>query len=293
MLRDRIAAAGWSVVDEPKGYRLERLEQAELQVARPVPASEVSSVLEDPPTTDASVHWVVEGWPEDVERALAAFRTHAAGRSIQFVVADLTGADPGRWEDDVDVLSLPADTGWAAARNAGLKRSTGRVVLAVDGSIEPVGDVVGPLESALEDPGVGIAGPFGVVTRDLREFEEAPGPGDCDAIEGYLMAFRRDVLSAVGLFDEKFKWYRTADIEYSFRVKDAGFRTVVVPVPVERHEHQMWFNTLPSERAKWSKRNFYRFLDRWRDRWDLCISPEPTGSGATQDDAGDRPVEKS
>ena len=33
----------------------------------------------------------------------------------------------------------------------------------------------------------------------------------------------------------------------------------------------MWFETDPAERAKWSKRNFYRFLDRWRDRWDLVL----------------------
>ena len=37
----------------------------------------------------------------------------------------------------------------------------------------------------------------------------------------------------------------------------------------------MWFNTAPAERAKWSKRNYYRFLDRWRDRWDLVLDPHP------------------
>ncbi len=89
------------------------------------------------------------------------------------------------------------------------------------------------------------------------------------------MAMRRELLTEVGLFDEKFRWYRTADIEYSFRVKDAGLRTVVVPVPVIKHEHRMWFETDPAERAKWSKRNYYRFLDRWRDRWDLVLDPRP------------------
>jgi cysteinyl-tRNA synthetase len=89
------------------------------------------------------------------------------------------------------------------------------------------------------------------------------------------MAFRRDMLAKAGLFDEKFKWYRTADIEYSFRVKDTGARTVVVPVPATKHEHRMWFNTEPEDRARLSKRNYYRFLDRWRDRWDLCVAPKP------------------
>ena len=59
------------------------------------------------------------------------------------------------------------------------------------------------------------------------------------------MAFRRATMLAAGFFDEKFKWYRTADIEYSFRVKDSTARATVVDLPVTKHEHRMWFNTEP------------------------------------------------
>ena len=179
------------------------------------------------------------------------------------------------WGDDVEVLSLASGTGWGSACNAGLRRSRGRLVLVLDGSIEPTGDVIEPLEAALADAAVGVCGPYGIVTADLRQFDEAPGPGPCDAVEGYMMALRRETLLAAGLFDEKFRWYRTADIEYSFRVKDTGLRAEVVPVPVHRHEHRMWFATDAAERARWSKRNFYRFLDRWRDRWDLTVAGRP------------------
>ena len=149
-----------------------------------------------------------------------------------------------------------------------------------DGSVEAAGDVLGPLEQKLADPGVGIAGPFGIVTHDLREFEEAPAPGPCDAVEGYCLAMRRDVLAEVGGVDERFRWYRTADIDLSFRVKDRGLRAEVVPVPVIKHEHRMWFETDPVDRGRWSKRNFYRFLDRWRDRWDLVLDPRPPAGRA-------------
>jgi hypothetical protein len=37
----------------------------------------------------------------------------------------------------------------------------------------------------------------------------------------------------------------------------------------------MWFETSPQDRARWSKKNFYRFLDRFRDRWDLLVEPLP------------------
>jgi cysteinyl-tRNA synthetase len=269
-LRDRIAELGYRIVDRPEGPALEPL-AAQASAARLGPRG-VESVLEEPPTVDVTLHWVVEGWPQDVVRAIAGFRALEGGRDVQYVVADVTEADPSSYGEGVEVLSLEAGTGWGAARNAGLKRSRGRIAVVLDGSVEPAGDVLGPLEAALADPSVGVCGPFGIATGDLREFHESPGP-DVDAVEGYLMAFRRDLLRDVGLFDEKFRWYRTADIELSFRVKDAGYRAVVVDVPIVKHEHRMWHATAPAERDRLSKRNYYRFLERFRDRADLLVNP--------------------
>ncbi|HJS26971.1 MAG TPA: glycosyltransferase [Actinomycetota bacterium] len=270
-LRDRIAELGFTVTDTAEGPRLEPMGPS---ASRRLRASDVPSVLDDPPTLDVSVHWVVEGWPEDVVRALDGFRTGEAGRGVQYVVADVTETDPATYGDGVEVIALEPGTGWGAARNAGLRRSHGRVVLVMDGSVEPEGDVFGALERALEDPTVGVSGPFGISTNDLREFHDSDGIGpdrEVDAIEGYLMAFRRDVIRDVGLFDEKFRWYRTADIECSFRVRDAGYRAVLVDVPVRKHEHRMYRSTPPEDRDRLSKRNYYRFLERFRDRFDLLV----------------------
>ena len=272
-IRERIASAGWSVEDTPGGGYT--LSPAGAPADERIEPADVRSVLGEPATADVSLQWVCEGWPDDIDRAIASFRAYAGERGLQFVVADVTGEPADRWGGDVEVVRLLEGTGWAAARNAGLRRARGRLVFALDGSIEATGDVVAPLEAALADRAVGVCGPFGIVTTDLREFEPAPDPGPCDAVEGYLMAFRREVLEDAGLFDEKFTWYRTADIEWSFRVKDAGYRCEVVEAPVTKHEHRMWFETPRAERAKWSKRNFYRFLDRWRDRWDLVLSGRP------------------
>lgn len=268
-LRDRIAEMGFRVVDGAQGPTFEPIAPAAPARVR---AHDVASVLDEPPTVDASVHWVVDGWPEDVVRALEGFRAHEGGRRVQYVVTDVTETDPAVYGDDVEVLPLETGTGWGAARNAGLRRSRGRIVLVMDGSVEPTGDVLGPVEAALADPTVGVCGPFGIVTHDLRSFEESSGP-EVDAIEGYLMAFRRDVLRDAGLFDEKFRWYRTADIECSFRVRDRGLRALVVDVPVARHEHRAWHQTDPAERERLSKRNYYRFLERFRGRTDLLVEP--------------------
>jgi cysteinyl-tRNA synthetase len=274
-LRDRILALGFSVIDGPDGPILEPVEIDETGRLRP---GDVESLLDDGPTLDVSVHWVVEGWPEDVVRALAGFRSNEGNRAVHYVLADVTDTDPSVYGEDVEILRLDFGTGWAAARNAGLKRSRGRIVLAVDGSVEPTGDVFGPLEAALEDPTVGVCGPFGISTDDLREFHDSVGP-EVDAIEGYLMAFRRDVIRDVGLFDERFRWYRTADIECSFRIKEAGMRALRVDLPVSKHEHRMYHSTPPEERDRLSKRNYYRFLERFRDRFDLLVgSPGGTRS---------------
>jgi cysteinyl-tRNA synthetase len=274
-LRDRILALGFSVIDGPDGPILEPVEIDETGRLRP---GDVESLLDDGPTLDVSVHWVVEGWPEDVVRALAGFRSNEGNRAVHYVLADVTDTDPSVYGEDVEILRLDFGTGWAAARNAGLKRSRGRIVLAVDGSVEPTGDVFGPLEAALEDPTAGVCGPFGISTDDLREFHDSVGP-EVDAIEGYLMAFRREVIRDVGLFDERFRWYRTADIECSFRIKEAGMRALRVDLPVSKHEHRMYHSTPPEERDRLSKRNYYRFLERFRDRFDLLVgSPGGTRS---------------
>ena len=267
-LRDRIRELGYEVADTPDGFDLHALSS---EAPRRVPPGEVESVLDETPRHDFSVHWIVQGWPEDAVRGIEAFRRHAGGRSAHHVVVDAMGTDPSIWPGDVEVVALDRDPGWAASRNAGLKRSSGRIVVVVDGSVEPTGDVFTPLERVLKDPAVGICGPFGIVTDDLREFRDADGE-ECDAIEGYLMAFRREILETAGFFDEKFRFYRTADIEYSFRVKDQGLRARVVPLPLARHEHRVWTNTPEEDRARLSKRNFNRFLERWRGRTDLTVS---------------------
>jgi len=275
-LRDEIADRGWVVTDAQGGFALRPVERDDA-ATHAVAASDVPSVLDREPSYDVAIHWVCEGWLDDIDRAIDAFAANAGSRRLQFVVADTTGEAVGRWgaRDDVEVVWLQDETGWASARNAGLSRSLAPIVFAVDASIESTGDVFSPIETALKDPTAGVVGPFGIVTHDLREFDEVPDEGPCDAVEGYLMAFRREVLTDVGGFDEKFRWYRTADIEWSFRVKEAGLGCSVVPLPVTKHEHRAWAAASDKQRTSWSKRNFYRFLDRYRDRWDLVLSGEP------------------
>jgi cysteinyl-tRNA synthetase len=163
--------------------------------------------------------------------------------------------------------------GFAAAVNAGIDAAAGDVVILFDPGVELKGDGVTPLIEALRDPQVAVAGPFGVSGKGtIKEFEESAGP-EVDAIEGYCMAFRRADALALEGFDPKFRFYRIADIEFSFRLRAQarGRAVVVAGLPIEKHEHRLWEATDPAERERLSRRNFYRFLDRWGGREDLLV----------------------
>jgi glycosyltransferase involved in cell wall biosynthesis len=268
-VRDRIRGLGFEIADRPDGgYDV-------LPVGVPdrvrVLARNVESILDRPPAVDLSVHWLSEGWPEDVLRGIASFRRFEAGHSVHHVVVEARAEQEGTWPADVEVIPLSEDPGFGIARNTGLRRSLGRMIVIVDGSVEAEGDPYSPLEEALADASVGIAGPYGLVTDDLREFAEADGP-EVDAVEGYMMAFRRELLVQGLAFEERYRFYRAADIDLSFQAKAMGLRVMRVDVPVQRHAHRRWATTSVEDRERLSKRNFYRFLDRFRGRTDLLVS---------------------
>ena len=179
----------------------------------------------------------------------------------------------------LEIVRTSARLGQGAALNIGIRRSRAPVVVVLDPSIVPHGDVITPLVEALADPTVAIAGPFGLASGDLRRFEEvvaADLPVEAAAIQGYLMAFRRADAAARGPIDEAFRFYRNLDIWWSLVLRDEGEgspprRALVVPgLPVDRSEPAAWRDTRPAERDRLSKRNFYRVLDRFRARPDLA-----------------------
>lgn len=267
-LRDRIREHGFEIVDRPDGFDLLPAPRPSERRLRPM---EVETMLKRPPTADFSVHWLAEGWPEDVLRGVSSFRKFEDDRAVQHVVVETETTPPTEWPPDLEVVPLGDDPGFGEARNAQLRRSVGRIVIVADGSVEATGDVYTPLRAALSERSVGIAGPLGIVTDDLREFREDDGP-EVDTIESFLMAFRRELLEEGLAFDPRFRFFRNADIDLSFQVKARGLKALRVDLPVRRHQHRMWSATPEPERDRLSKRNFYRFLDRFRGRTDLLVS---------------------
>jgi GT2 family glycosyltransferase len=280
-VRDQLRALGWEVMDSARGSTARPvLPDAPVATgfARP---EDLESRLGEPATLDASVQLVADDHPDDLHRMLRGLAAHRPMHAYELIIVanapayDLDALLEEVWPEPLTVLRTSARLGWADARNLGLRRSLGRVTIMLDTSLEPTGNVIDPLVSAFDDPSVGVAGGWGVTSSDGRQFEDAP-PGEVDAIEGYCLAARREVLRDVGLFDRHFRFYRNADLEFSFAARDAGWRAVrLAELPFERHEHRGYASLPEAERDRLSKRNFYRFLKRWGDRRDLLLRPGP------------------
>jgi cysteinyl-tRNA synthetase len=229
--------------------------------------------LGDPDACDVSFVVLFDGWLGDVERFHASVAGHVSG-TWEIVVVDNPVDDVASQHlatlDRTLHLPLKERVGFGAGRNIGLRQATGRIVCIVDTSIELTGDVLAPLDRTLSDAAVGVVGRWGVVTDNGFDFTESVGP-DVEGVEGYLMALRRADLPRVGLFDPKFRFYRNADLDFTYKVRDAGFRSIVDPsLSVVRHEHRAWTNT--PDRDELSRKNFFRFRDHWGDRSDLFVS---------------------
>ncbi len=187
----------------------------------------------------------------------------------------------------VEVVWTSERLGHATALDVGLRRATAPIVIVLDTSVEPGGDIVTPLAHALDDPTVAVAGGWGIVSADLRTFEDAP-PGDVDAIEGYLLAFRRDDVLGRGPLDEHFRFYRNLDIWWSLVLRDEGEGTLprravsLAGLPAVRHEHRGYASLPDAERDRQSKRNFYRIIDRFGSRRDLLTGAAPIRPGGAR-----------
>lgn len=255
-LRDEIAALGWVVKDTAAGWEL--AERPPYDVAERV--TDLPDRSGEADTRDVTVAILAEGWPEDVRRCVASVRAHTTAHVL------VLDCGIGYTDGAAEVLHLASNPGWAAARTALLRADTARVHLTLDPSIELTGDAVTPVVRAFDDPGVVVAGGWGVnVSASWHELTGGT-PGEVDAILGYLMAVRRAAALRTPPHP-KARFYRNADVEWSFLLREAGGKAVMTePLPAVRHRHRGYSDSDPEYRDRESKRTYDRFLARFRPR---------------------------
>jgi hypothetical protein len=205
---------------------------------------------------EISVLLETSAWPEDADRFLASLDRHGGDRPVQVVPVH------------------QGEAGFGQAHNEALVKAAGDIVVVVDTSLELTGDLLGALTAALADPTVAVAGPFGLATADLCDYEERAA-GDVAAIQGYCLAARRADLTAIGGVQESFRWYRNADIDVSLRLRTLttpNRRAVAVGAEFcTRHVHRAWEATPEAQRGELSRHNMGIVHEVFFGREDLTV----------------------
>ena len=269
-IRDQLRQAGWLVRDTTDGPVLDPAPPY-----RTVDPATLASRWDEPDRGEVSVVVHVAGWPEDVARATRALAAHHRHLGYEvLLVDDGAGEATGRaleglaaLDPHVKVLHLDPAIGFGASMNLAMGQALGRVLVWLDPHVEATGDLLGPLLAALDQPGTGLAGGWGVTTTSMLDFEADDGP-EVDAVEGYLLAVPRALAARVQV-DPKDRYYRNADLDYSFAVRALGYRATRVEIPATRHRHRGFHDTDPGQRDRESRKNYDRFLRRWKGRTDL------------------------
>ncbi len=281
-LKRQIEEAGYGIKDNPHGAHLIILPSVEVDGIVYRTARQVPSLLDEEDRCEFSVNVLASTSFEETKRCLESALRWAGDRNIEIILVDNKSVDElDEWARELQrndarlhILSTSHSLGEAEARNIGLKQSRGRYVLLLNSSVELTGDVFTPLSQVLADSKVGITGFRGLLTDDLRHFEECSAL-EVEVIDGLCMAFRRKLLKKVGLFDERYRFPSYMDIDFNFTVRNSGVRAMVTPnLPVVNHPLLPDVKLSDAERTRLTKRNFYRFLEKWRHRDDLLLEKE-------------------
>jgi cellulose synthase/poly-beta-1,6-N-acetylglucosamine synthase-like glycosyltransferase len=187
----------------------------------------------------------LDGTLANVERQAASL-----GEPCEIVVVDASG---GRLDDigarhagTVSWLPFcpPADRRISIPqqRNAGVRAANGDVIVFTDAGCTPeprwLASLVAPLRAG-EHVTAGVtfssSGRGGLYDRTADELAAECYLPECPSIN---MAFRREAFDAVGGFDERFAY--GSDIDFSWRLNDAGYRIRRVADAVVRHDWGSW-----------------------------------------------------
>jgi GT2 family glycosyltransferase len=163
---------------------------------------------------------------------------------------------------NLDWIEAPCNLGFAGGANLGVRRAldagASRVLLLnSDALVEP--DCLGILESVVDQPGVGLAGPAIVSASNPATLESTgiayapltgrmrlsgwgqplPAAGTpaypVDALSGCALMIRREVFDRVGLLPGEY-FFGFEDLDFCLRARKAGFNVLCAPAARVLHQ---------------------------------------------------------
>jgi len=115
--------------------------------------------------------------------------------------------------------------------------------------LHPETDLVNSTGNAFQYLGFGFCGEYRSKFRDL----ELAAVKDIGYASGAALLMRTDLLKQYGLWDEDFFLYHE-DLEYSFRLRIAGYRSVLIKDSIFYHKYQF---SRSMQKFYWMERNRY------------------------------------
>jgi len=204
----------------------------------------------------ATVLIPVHGKWQVTRRCLESLAAAATRTTFQVLVVDDASPDRTRAKLEtvrgVEVVGLDANVGFVRACNAGFGQARGRYVVLLNNDVEVRDGWLDALVEAAEaDPRIALVGAKlldadgtlqeagGITFRDgsgwkvgRGEDPNAPAyqhPRDVDYCSGAALLVRRDLLEAVGGFDERFAPAYYEDVDLAFTARQRGLRVVYEP----------------------------------------------------------------
>ena len=285
LIRDEMEAEGY-LIEDSDNYSTVRTKNAsevrEDKWKAISSSSEVFSSIAEESLIPTTIGVLVTGYPDDTRRCISTVLEWTESDKTEIIVVDNGSSDStgelleemsGKYSN-LKVVHTDHTIGDGSAKNVLLKIARGEILVLLDPSVEIKGPFIDRIHELLIPSTVGIVGLAGLRTKDLLHFHDGDGEsGNMDAMQGYCFAFRRCDLEKVGLMRESFRYYRNLDLDFSFQFKERGYSIVADhTLPMELHEHRGWTALSEGEREELSKKNYGRFLKKWRNRTDLLIS---------------------
>lgn len=167
-----------------------------------------------------------------IERALASFETQIGAPSFEVIVVDNASTDGTKGVVEAQAARnlfpvtyvYEGEPNRGKARNRGIERATGYVVLFCDDDVIAPPGFLAAHEAAHVTSNLVVNGPI----INVASYDERPKPTLANYSRAFLctcnVSIPRHALQAVSGFDEDFKLYGWEDTELGVRLREAGLR---------------------------------------------------------------------
>jgi len=151
--------------------------------------------------------------------------------------------------ENPEIYVYKNDIGWLLAGNHIMQSTVGDLILLNDDTIVTTDIVMSMKTLAYSDPSIGIVGGkslaingetiinYGIYiatdgNSSHKHFGQQRNSVDVEqqkAVEGSCMYIKREVIDAIGYFDEGFGMGYREEVDYCFRAREAGYKVVSCP----------------------------------------------------------------